>query len=139
MRKVCEGKITSKFGYRIHPVTGEKGSFHNGVDIACPVGSAVLSPGECIVAQAYFHEHGGKTIILREIATNNRFGFCHLNDILVSVGAKVKKGYLIAKSGNTGRSTGPHLHFSYGTGGYWKDGVCIGFDYQDPTDKINIE
>ncbi|OJV22723.1 MAG: hypothetical protein BGO30_08600 [Bacteroidetes bacterium 41-46] len=137
--KVCEGRITSKFGNRIHPVTKEKGSFHNGVDIACPIGTPVFSPGDCVVAQTYDHEIGGKTIILREAATNDRFGFCHLGEILVRPGMVVKKGHLIAKSGNTGRSTGPHLHFSYGTGGYWKNGVCYQFKYLDPTSKIDIK
>lgn len=136
--KVCEGRITSKFGDRIHPVTKAK-SFHNGIDIACAIGTLVFSPGDCIVAQVYTHDTGGKTIILREIATNDRYGFCHLNEFHVKPGVIAKKGAIIAKSGNTGRSTGPHLHFSYGTGGYWKNGVCLGFKYLDPTTKIEIK
>lgn len=135
--KVCEGTITSRFGKRKDPITNVK-SFHNGVDIACPVGTPVNSPGDCIVAQTYTHEVGGKTVILREVATNDRYGFCHLDEILVKSGVLVKKGTTIAKSGNTGRSTGPHLHFSYAVGGFWKDGVCRAFSYQDPTNKIKL-
>lgn len=139
MSKVCEGEITSPFGKRINPITGEEGTDHNGVDIGCPVGTPVYAPAECIVMQVYDHDKGGKTIILRDVANNDRFGFCHLAKYEVRAGTRVKKGQLIALSGNTGASTGPHLHFSYGTGGYWKDGVCKGFKYENPVSKIKFD
>lgn len=138
MSKVCEGVITTPFGKRIHPITGKE-SDHNGVDIGCPVGTPVYSPVESIVMQVYDHEIGGKTIILRDTANNDRYGFCHLGKYEVRAGTRIKKGQLIALSGNTGRSTGPHLHFSYGAGGYWKEGVCIGFKYENPVSKIEID
>ena len=137
-RKVCEGRISSLFGERIHPVTKIK-SFHNGVDIAAPVGTPVYTPVDAYIAQVYDHAIGGKTIILKDINSNDRFGFCHLAQQLVKAGQTVPKGTMIAQSGNTGRSTGPHLHFSHGTGGRWVNNICTGHTYQDPTSKIEFE
>jgi murein DD-endopeptidase len=137
-KKICQGRITSPFGVRVHPITG-KASFHNGIDIACAVGTVILAPAECIVAQGYDHEIGGKTVILRDDATGDRYGFCHLSEQVIKTGRKIAKGTVFAKSGNTGASTGPHLHFSYAIGGYWKDGICKGFEYQDPTRKWEVD
>lgn len=137
-KKVCEGRISSQFGERIHPVTLAR-SFHNGVDISAPIGTPVYTPIDAYVAQVYNHETGGKTIILKDIISGDRYGFCHLADQLVKPGETVAKGTMIAKSGNTGRSTGPHLHFSHSTGGRWIGGNCTGFTYQNPTKKIEFE
>ena len=136
--KVCEGRISSPFGERIHPVTKMKSS-HNGVDIATPVGTPVYSPVDALVAQVYDHSTGGKTIILKDVKSGDRFGFCHLAVQLVKSGETISKGYMIAKSGNTGRSTGPHLHYSYATGGRWIGGNCTGFSYHNPVQKIEFE
>lgn len=139
--KVCEGRISSKFGTRKDPITKKAGAFHGGVDIACPIGTPVYSPVVAIVMQVYTDtEHGGgKTIILRDSENNDRYGFCHLDQQLVKVGSRVAKGSVIALSGNTGLGTGAHLHFSYASGGYWKEGMCKGCIFEDPTEKINIE
>ena len=138
MKKVCEGIITSKFGYRTHPITLKK-TFHNGIDIGCPIGTAVCSPVEAVVMQVYTHTTGGKTVILRDFITNERFGFCHLSEIKVEQGKRIPKGFVFALSGNTGLGTGAHLHFSYAIKGYWKDNICYGFIFQDPTPKIEIK
>lgn len=139
--KVCEGRISSKFGTRKDPITQKAGAFHGGVDIACPIGTPVYSPVVAIVMQVYTDTQfgGGKTIILRDVENNDRYGFCHLSEQLVKAGMKIPKGFLFAKSGNTGlHSTGAHLHFSYATGGYWKEGIYYKFDRKDPTSKIEI-
>ena len=137
-RKVCEGRISSLFGERIHPVTKIK-SFHNGVDIAAPVGTPVHTPVDAYIAQVYDHAIGGKTIVLKDVLSGDRYGFCHLSRQLVTAGKTVPKGTIIAASGNTGRSTGPHLHFSYATRGKWIGGNCTGFIYQNPVQKIEFE
>ncbi|MHC1781031.1 MAG: M23 family metallopeptidase [Bacteroidales bacterium] len=136
-KKVCEGRISSPFGERIHPVTRIK-SFHNGVDIATPVGTPVYTPVDAFVAQVYDHELGGKSIILKDINSGDRYGFCHLSEQLVKPGDRIQKGTIIAKSGNTGRSTGPHLHFSYATGGQWIGSNCSGFKYENPVSKLEF-
>lgn len=137
-KKVCEGVITSRFGKRIHPVTKIE-SFHNGVDIACPRNTPVLSPVPGKIESVYMHPTGGLTLIFRDVKNNDRYGFCHLNEVCYNQGQVVDSGIMIAKSGNTGRSTGPHLHFSYATGGTWSGGVCSGFTYSDPTKKIEFD
>jgi len=136
--KVCEGRITSKFGFRVHPITKEK-KFHNGVDIGCAEGTAVYSPVDAIVAQAYNHKTGGNTLILRCADTNDRYAFAHLKEILVEPNKRIKKGTLIAYSGDTGASTGAHLHFGRAVCGYWKDNVCYEFEYIDPTSMIEFD
>lgn len=136
-KKVCEGRISSPFGERVHPVTGVK-SFHNGVDISAPIGTPVYTPVNAYVAQVYDHTTGGKTIILKDVQNGDRYGFCHLAEQLVKTGETIPKGSIIAKSGNTGRSTGPHLHFSYSTGGKWIGGICTGFNYQNPISKMEF-
>ena len=136
--KVCEGKVTSNFGWRTHPVTGKK-SFHNGVDIGCPIGTPVYAPCNGIVMQIYTHQTGGKTIILRDYYTGERYGFCHLSEFKVRQGEAVVQGSLLALSGNTGLGTGAHLHFSYAHGGNWIQNICYKFQYEDPTSRIEFQ
>ena len=110
-----EGKITNGFGYRKPPIPGASAN-HSGIDIAVPVGTPVktIADGTVIAARkgmrgydvAVFIDHGiidGKHII-------SQYG--HLSSYDVKVGDKVKKGQIIAKSGNTGISSGPHLHLT---------------------------
>jgi murein DD-endopeptidase MepM/ murein hydrolase activator NlpD len=97
------GRLTSTFGYRW-------GRMHWGVDLACPVGSTVRAADGGTVVFAGWNGAQGYTI---EINHQNGFltRYCHLSRILVHVGQKVYEGQTIARSGNTGYSTGPHLHF----------------------------
>lgn len=108
------GLITSKFGNRIHPVTGAS-EFHNGVDVAAVQGTAVISPAGGIVSNVYYNSLGGNQLIIdhTEIVT----GYAHLNAVLVKVGDKVTAGQKIAIVGSTGQSTGAHLHFTLRKGG----------------------
>lgn len=130
-------KITSAFGTRIHPITKEE-KFHNGIDIAAPTGTSVRCPGNCIVEACYVHKRGGKTVILRDEDTNDRYGFCHLDSFSCTQGQQLKKKEVFAEVGNTGASTGPHLHFSYATNCAWKNGRVAKPNYVDPIPKIDI-
>jgi murein DD-endopeptidase MepM/ murein hydrolase activator NlpD len=105
-----KGQIKSPFGERIHPITGVK-SGHNGIDIAAPIGTDIQAPADGTVKSIYTHESGGKSLIL-EHDGGWRTGYAHLNSYSVSVGQKVRQGDVIAQTGNTGASTGPHLHFT---------------------------
>lgn len=104
-------KISCPFGWRIHPVTGKR-QYHNGLDIPSPVGSPVIAPFDGVVS---FTESatGGIQLILRHDG-GLRAGFAHLSEYAkgISSGARVKEGDIIAYTGNTGRTTGPHLHFT---------------------------
>jgi len=113
------GRITSKFGTRIHPFTKEK-SFHNGVDISVPKGTAIVAPADGIITEVWDHKHGGRSLAMLS-DSRVRFGFAHLDKRMVAIHTRVKAGEKIAESGNTGRSTNPHLHFTVTINGLWVD------------------
>jgi murein DD-endopeptidase MepM/ murein hydrolase activator NlpD len=113
------GRVTSKFGNRPHPIT-KKTSFHNGVDIAAVIGTKVVAPAAGTITEAWEHDRGGYCMAMLD-DKGVRFGFAHLNDFIAKKGQKVKAGEVIALSGNTGASTGPHLHFTVKVNGQWVD------------------
>ena len=103
------GKITSKFGNRTHPVL-KSVKFHRGVDIAVSVGTPVYSG---IKGRVTFAGRKGNYGNLVEIEGNDgiKVRYAHLNSIDVVTGQKVSDGEKVAETGNTGMSTGPHLHY----------------------------
>ncbi|MCM1294237.1 MAG: M23 family metallopeptidase [Muribaculaceae bacterium] len=107
-------RITSKYGFRTHPVTGERSKMHNGVDLSATVGTNVYATGDGTVSKVVENERldpCGKYIKITH--PNGMISvYCHLSEILVKNGEKIQSGCLIAKSGKTGRVTGPHLHYS---------------------------
>jgi murein DD-endopeptidase len=103
-------RISSSFNpKRKHPITGRI-SPHNGTDFSMSIGTQVVSTGDGVVTRVKDHPYAGKYI---EIQHSGQYvtRYLHLSRTLVKRGQKVKRGEVIAKSGNTGRSTGPHLHF----------------------------
>lgn len=105
-----KGRISSKFGKRIHPITKLQ-SFHNGIDIAAPTGTKIVSPSSGRVQRVWDHPKGGKSMSIVNGA-GMRFGFAHLSKRLVKAGDPVHEGQEIAEVGTTGASTAPHLHFT---------------------------
>ena len=101
--------ITSRFGYRKHPVNGQR-DFHPGVDLRAKWGTPVYSTARGIVEYAGKKGNYGKLIIIQ-----HNYGFKtlygHLSKIKVKMGDFVEKGQLIGYSGNTGLINGPHLHY----------------------------
>ncbi len=103
--------ITSKYGWRIHP-TLNKREFHPGTDMKAKTGTPVYATADGVVEYAGYHKRSGygKLVIL-----DNNYGFKtyfgHLSRIEVKAGQFVKKGDLIALTGNSGLSNGPHLHY----------------------------
>lgn len=104
-------KITSRFGYRTDPKTGQQNTFHNGIDLAVPVGTPIKSPMPGIVFALNSGGIGGNEIVLKH-DNGYKTGYSHLSKQLVKKGDKVKQGDVIGLSGNTGKSTGPHLHLT---------------------------
>ncbi|WP_288764214.1 M23 family metallopeptidase [uncultured Weeksella sp.] len=102
--------ITSPFGLRKHPISGVK-KMHNGIDIRANY-EAVFSVLDGIVVAAGWDTNGGGNYI--KINHFDRFetAYLHLSETYYKVGDFVKAGFVIGKSGNSGHSTGPHLHFS---------------------------
>ncbi|MCS5422630.1 MULTISPECIES: peptidoglycan DD-metalloendopeptidase family protein [Psychrilyobacter] len=101
--------INSPYGYRDHPVLGRR-ILHTGVDLKASTNTPVYSPYSGIVTYAGWMNGYGKIIII-DNGNNYETRFAHLNRILVKKGQTVKKGKVLAKSGKTGRVTGPHLHY----------------------------
>jgi murein DD-endopeptidase MepM/ murein hydrolase activator NlpD len=102
--------VTSPYGTRIHPIFGTS-KFHNGVDLAAHYEN-VYSVLDGIVTETGWDNKGGGNYI--KIRHFNRFetAYLHLSEIYYRAGERVNAGFIIAKSGNSGNSTGPHLHFS---------------------------
>jgi murein DD-endopeptidase MepM/ murein hydrolase activator NlpD len=103
------GQITSQFGERTHPVTN-KVETHTGIDIAVPEGTEVKAVFDGVVEKVEDNEILGIVIVINH---DNGFKstYGHLSEIKISEGEKVAKGTVIALTGGTGLSTGPHLHF----------------------------
>ncbi len=103
--------VTSKFGYRIHPTLNTK-EFHRGLDLRASMKTPVYASADAIVEYAGYHKKSGYG---RLVILEHNYGFKsyygHLNKIVVKYGKFVKKGTLIAYTGNSGISSGPHLHY----------------------------
>ena len=102
------GEISSPYGWRVHPIT-KRLSFHTGLDIAAPEGTPIFAAESGIVTFAGRKGGYGLLIIVKSGKYQILYG--HLSKICVYNGQFVKKGQLIGRVGNTGLSTGPHLHF----------------------------
>jgi murein DD-endopeptidase MepM/ murein hydrolase activator NlpD len=101
--------MTSNFGVRIDPITQQLAQ-HSGIDFITPTGTPIVASGDGTVIRSAFDPAYGNFV---EIAHNEGFvsKYAHNSKLLVKVGQLVKRGQVIAQSGSTGRSTGPHLHY----------------------------
>ena len=113
----ASGRISSKFGSRVDPVTKKLNAFHSGLDIAAPEGTPVYAAESGKVASADGKSAGYGNLIIVQHAADLVTYYAHLSQIGVSKGKDVKKGDLIGKVGKTGKVTGPHLHFEVRKGG----------------------
>jgi len=104
------GEITSGFGYRLHPITGER-KLHKGIDIAAPIGTPIFASETGTVIEAGWHDGGyGNWVKLRHPDGSITL-YAHTNRVFVQKGQMVQRGEVIAEVGSTGLSTAPHLHF----------------------------
>lgn len=104
-----QGRITSSYGYRTHPIT-RKRSFHYGIDIAAPAGTAIKAAASGVVVFSSNSGGYGKMVILRH--KEGYFSiYAHARKLLVRKGQAVRRGQKIAEIGDTGVATGNHLHF----------------------------
>jgi murein DD-endopeptidase MepM/ murein hydrolase activator NlpD len=103
------GWVTSDFGTRIDPYTAER-KMHQGMDIATPHGTVIYSPSDGSVVFIGTEGGYGKVLVVDHgYGVKTRYG--HLSEIHVRLGDRIRRGEKIASVGNTGRSTGPHLHY----------------------------
>ena len=111
--KPIQGRITSPFGWRTHPIFNSK-SFHSGVDIGGPNLGAIRASNSGKVIYSGWYGGYGKVVILEHGIVNGKpitTLYAHMNSIAVSNGQRVSKGQVLGYEGTTGYSTGPHCHF----------------------------
>ena len=103
------GWVTSGFGYRFDPFIGEE-KIHEGIDISTPIGTPILTPANGVVSFIGNEESYGITLIIDHgYGVSTRYA--HLSKVLVRLGQRVRRGDKVAQVGQTGRTTGPHLHY----------------------------
>ena len=109
IRPVSGGFLNSSFGYRQDPIDNVR-RFHQGQDITVASGTPIFSPADGAVKRAYYIGGFGNHIKL-EHSSGYSTTYAHLSKIFVRHGQKIKRGDIIGETGNTGRSTAPHLHY----------------------------
>jgi murein DD-endopeptidase MepM/ murein hydrolase activator NlpD len=118
----AQGRVTSGFGFRHDPITGRT-TFHGGIDVAAPRGSAIhaVAAGEVVFSGR--RGRAGNVVDVRDgdvVST-----YAHVQRTLVRAGQKVAAGDILATVGSTGRSTGPHVHFAVTRGGQSVDPAAV--------------
>ena len=118
------GRISSEYGYRD---IGFASSNHRGIDIANGVGTPILAAGHGVVQRTGVIGTYGNIVMIKHSVDGKIYTtlYAHLSSIGVSTGQVVSKGQVIGKMGNTGRSSGPHLHFEFHVGGWTGYGPSV--------------
>jgi murein DD-endopeptidase MepM/ murein hydrolase activator NlpD len=109
IRPVSGGFLNSSFGYRQDPIDDVR-RFHQGQDITVPLGTPIFAPADGVVKRAYYIGGFGNHVKLGH-SSGYTTTFAHLSKIFVRHGQKINRGDIIGETGNTGRSTAPHLHY----------------------------
>ena len=103
-------RLSSTFGYRKDPFSG-RSTFHKGVDFALKPGNPIYATGDGVVESVSFVFFGYGNSVLIDHGFGYKTRYAHLKSIGVVEGMKVKRGECIGESGNSGKSSGPHLHY----------------------------
>lgn len=126
--------VTSEFGYRTHPITGEY-TLHNGIDLVNGNATTPIyasAAGEVVISGSYPDWYGNYVVIKH---TDGLYtGYAHLSQLSVNQGDTVNQGQKIGNMGTTGPSTGPHLHFQFFTNGPWPSSD----DFINPREHIDF-
>ena len=101
--------VTSLYGYRIHPISGGR-QFHWGLDIGLPEGTPLRAGLDGVVVAVGYDAGGYGNFVVVECSDGNQVRFAHCHEVFVVVGDEVSRTDVIATVGNTGASTGAHLH-----------------------------
>jgi murein DD-endopeptidase MepM/ murein hydrolase activator NlpD len=104
------GRVTSEYGYRVHPISHKK-KMHAGIDISAPTGTPVHAASDGVVISAGWNGGGYGNLVLIDHGSGVVTAYAHNSSISCGPGQSVKRGDVIAKVGSTGYSTGPHCHF----------------------------
>ena len=114
-------RVSSYFGYRTHPVTGEPQSYHYGIDMAAKEGTPIYATRDGKVRVTSYEKDGAGWYVSIDHYDGYISVYMHMTHYIVSPGQKVKAGEIIGYVGSTGRSTGPHLHFGIAYKGTYVD------------------
>lgn len=137
---ILQGKfeILSPFGMRICADGRER--YHQGIDLACAVGTEVRTPVPAIVVNVYedHYFNRGTTVVLRDILTDDRYSFAYLSEVMVSKGDELILGGVFAKTGDGGATGVPHLHFDRARDCRWMFNQVTRMTYVDPGDKVRF-
>ena len=123
--KPTSGTITSKFGYRVDPITGAAGNNHTGLDIANSFGTSIRAAASGTVTFAGWNSGGYGKFVIIDHGNGIVTRYAHNQNLLVSVGDYVSQGQVIAEMGSTGYSTGSHLHFEIKINGKFVDPLPV--------------
>ena len=110
-----EGHLTSGFGYRVNPFTGQS-ILHAGIDVANRIGTPIVAPARGTVVSVGWQNAYGNCVVLNH-GNSITTRYAHMEKATVKEGQVVNRGEVIGAVGNTGRSTGPHLHYEVRVGG----------------------
>ena len=110
------GRISSPFGYRSDPFRPGRREFHNGIDLVGPRGAKIKASSDAMVVSASYNSLFGNYVILQH-SKGIKTLYGHMSKILVHKGQKIMQGQAVGRIGTTGRSTGPHVHFTIFVGG----------------------
>lgn len=116
MNLPVSGTVTSGVGWRLDPFGSGRPVYHRGIDIAVPTGTPVRATRGGRVVHTGIHKGHGATVIV-EHDNGDRTLYGHNSDLTVRQGEQIEAGAIIALSGNSGRSTGPHVHYEIMPGG----------------------
>ena len=120
-------RLTSPFGYRSDPINGTS-KMHTGFDFACPPGNPVYATGDGVVESVKFELFGYGNSVVIDHGFGYKTRYAHMRSIYVAEGMSIKRGECIGESGNSGRVTGPHLHYE----------VMYRDEYVDPENYMDL-
>lgn len=127
LQRPTQGRITSPFGWRIHPVLGYS-KFHTGIDLGSPCGTPVLAAESGVVEESGWSGSLGLYVVVDQGVLNGSYystGYGHLSRSAVQPGQRVQRGQVVAYVGTTGLSTGCHLHFNVYKNGDFVNGAAL--------------
>ncbi|MBI5544757.1 MAG: M23 family metallopeptidase [Deltaproteobacteria bacterium] len=131
--------ITSRYGGRKHPLAGYYQN-HLGVDFAAAVGTPVWAVGDGVVTRLVYGDRGGGNFLFLRHSNGYETGYLHLSRFAegLKVGSRVAQKQVVAYTGNTGTSTGPHLHYALKRGGHYMNPMALKMPRSEPLSKNEL-